>query len=49
MSGHVVSDEPMPVFTTCEVVLGECQGAEFRREYDNETGFKELVVAPRKT
>lgn len=34
----------MTVFTTAEVVLGECRGAAFGREFDARTGYKELVV-----
>ena len=34
----------LKVFTTAEVVLGECEGAAFEREYDQRTGYKELVV-----
>ena len=41
-SGHVVGD--MIIFTTAEVVLGDCQGAKFTREMDSRTGFPELVV-----
>ena len=34
----------MIVYTTAEVVIGECQGHEFNREHDQRTGFDELVV-----
>ena len=42
ISGHVVGD--MVIFTTAEVVLGDCKGAKFTREMDSRTGFPELVV-----
>ncbi len=45
LAGHVVGD--LVVFTTAEVVLGECGGAEFSRQMDQRTGFEELVVEPR--
>jgi hypothetical protein len=32
------------VYTTAEMVLGECVGHVFTRERDDETGFHELVV-----
>ena len=31
------------VFTTCEVVLGSIQGVNFPREFDDRTGFDELI------
>jgi predicted DNA-binding protein with PD1-like motif len=31
------------VFTTCEVVLGSIQGVNFPREFDDRTGFEELI------
>lgn len=46
IGGHVVGD--MVIFTTAEVVLGECIACEFSREMDDETGFAELTVHPRK-
>ncbi|XP_036356232.1 bifunctional protein GlmU isoform X1 [Octopus sinensis] len=42
VGGHVFGD--LIVYTTVEVVIGECQGLTFTREFDEETGFKELVV-----
>ena len=33
------------VFTTVEVVMGTAHGINFTREYDDATGYKELVVA----
>jgi hypothetical protein len=43
VGGHVVGN--LKVFTTCELVLLECAGLVFAREFDPRTGFKELVVA----
>ena len=40
--GHVVGD--MHVYTTAEIVLGECQGAVFTREYDEKSGWPELAI-----
>ncbi|WP_287127607.1 PPC domain-containing DNA-binding protein [Candidatus Cyanaurora vandensis] len=37
------------VYTTCELVLGEAMGWEFRRELDPETGFHELIPQPSAT
>ena len=34
----------MKVFTTAEVVIGNCDTLSFTREIDDETGFDELVV-----
>jgi hypothetical protein len=34
----------MNVFTTAEIVIGECSGYEFIREMDAQTGYPELVV-----
>merc|ERR1712233_146115 len=42
LSGHVVGD--MVVFTTAEVVIGECRDAVFTRPHDIHTGFDELKV-----
>lgn len=41
VGGHVVSGK---VFTTMEIVLGTIQGVTFKREMDNATGYRELVV-----
>ena len=43
--GHVVGD--LEVFTTAEIVLGECAGLVFGRELDECTGYPELVVESR--
>jgi len=42
MGGHVIGN--MKVFTTAEVVIGNCDMLSFTRETDDETGFDELVV-----
>ncbi|XP_016848982.1 bifunctional protein GlmU [Anolis carolinensis] len=43
IGGHVVSD--LIVFTTAEIVVGECDGLWFSREMDGSTGFPELVIS----
>nr|XP_039271307.1 bifunctional protein GlmU-like [Styela clava] len=45
IAGHVMGD--MEVFTTAEIVLGECNGLSFTREFDKETAFDELVIGKR--
>ena len=42
--GHVLGNHPMIVFTTVEIVLGECENVIFTREMDEETGYPELVI-----
>lgn len=42
VGGHVMGN--MIVFTTAEVVIGNCDMLSFTREIDDETGFDELVV-----
>ena len=42
VGGHVFGE--LNVFTTAEVVIGECVDYIFEREDDHESGFKELVV-----
>ena len=42
VGGHVL--DGCVVFTTAEIVLGECVGHVFTRETDDDTGFDELVV-----
>lgn len=44
IGGHVMSDHPLIVFTTVEIVLGECENVIFTREMDHETGYPELVI-----
>lgn len=41
--GHVYGN--LIVHTTAEVVIGDCYGAKFERQPDNETGYRELVVS----
>ena len=45
VSGHVVGD--CEVFTTAEIVIGECRDAVFSRPHDARTGFDELKVEQR--
>lgn len=40
--GHVIGD--LYVYTTAEVVVGECVGLNFQREQDSKTGYDELVI-----
>lgn len=42
VGGHVMGN--MKVFTTAEVVIGNCDMLSFTREMDDATGFDELVV-----
>ena len=42
IGGHVVGD--LFIYTTAEVVLGECEGVRFERAHDKETGYEELVI-----
>ena len=42
VGGHVL--EGCEVFTTAEIVIGECVNHVFSREHDETTGFDELVV-----
>ncbi len=42
VGGHVFGE--LNVFTTAEVVIGECVDYVFEREDDEQSGFKELVV-----
>ena len=34
----------MIIFTTTEIVVGECIRLQFSRELDTKTGFNELVI-----
>lgn len=45
VGGHVFGE--LNVFTTAEVVIGECVNLIFDREDDAESGFKELEVKQR--
>lgn len=42
VGGHVM--DHMIVFTTAEIVIGDCTELLFSREMDPRTGFKELVI-----
>ena len=44
IGGHLIS---ATVFTTAEIVLGEVPSITFDRQFDDATGFKELVVVRR--
>ncbi|XP_048586743.1 bifunctional protein GlmU [Nematostella vectensis] len=44
IGGHVMGN--MIIFTTAEVVIGNSQQLNFTREFDEETGFDELVIRP---
>ncbi|CAH1261879.1 Hypp2475 [Branchiostoma lanceolatum] len=44
IGGHVMN---LTVFTTAEIVIGECSNLTYRREMDERTGFPELVVSRR--
>ena len=35
------------VYTTAEIVIGECKSLSFTREFDEKSGYPELVVADR--
>jgi predicted DNA-binding protein with PD1-like motif len=45
IGGHVIGG--LYVYTTAEIVIGECQQLAFDREHDASTGFAELVVRRR--
>lgn len=42
LGGHLL--EGCLIYTTAEIVLAELPGQRFVREYDSESGYKELVV-----
>ncbi|KAL3873438.1 hypothetical protein ACJMK2_036556 [Sinanodonta woodiana] len=42
VGGHVFGD--FLVYTTAEVVIGNCPNVQFSREIDEDTGYDELVV-----
>jgi hypothetical protein len=46
IGGHVIGD--LIIFTTAEVVIGECEAATFQREICKLSGWGELVVVPRR-
>jgi predicted DNA-binding protein with PD1-like motif len=43
IGGHVYGE--MIVFTTAEIIIGECENYVFNRDLDQETGFDELNVS----
>lgn len=45
IGGHVMGD--LIVYTTAEIMAGECCDAMFTREPDSDTGYDELVVNTR--
>lgn len=45
VGGHVLGD--MVVFTTAEIVVGDCSELKFTRPFDPRTGFPELAVGCR--
>lgn len=47
VGGHVMGN--MIVFTTAEIVIGECSGLAFKRAMDASTGFLELEIESRDT
>lgn len=42
IGGHVIGG--LYVFTTAEIVIGECSDLKFTREQDDFTGFQELAI-----
>jgi len=42
IGGHVIGG--LYIFTTAEIVIGECPQLKFTREHDDSTGFPELVI-----
>lgn len=42
VGGHVMGD--LIVYTTAEVMVGECCDATFTREPDSDTGYDELMI-----
>ena len=45
VGGHLV--EGCIINTTCEPVIGEQEGDVYEVEFDEETGYDELIVKPR--
>ena len=45
VGGHVIGD--LIVYTTAEVIIGECLELEFERHHDPKTGYPELVINKR--
>ena len=42
ISGHVIGN--MKIYTTAEVVIGNCDALTFHRTFDSSTGFDELCI-----
>ena len=42
VGGHVIGG--LYIFTTAEIVIGECSDLKFTREHDDTTGFQELTI-----
>lgn len=45
VGGHLMSSSSCIVHTTVELVIGNCPEMTFTREFDEVTGYKELVVS----
>lgn len=45
IGGHVC--DGCLIYTTAEIVYGECEGVVFNRQFDPKTGFMELSIDPR--
>ena len=45
IGGHLL--EGCVIYTTAEIVIAECVEFSFSREYDEQTGFKELKITSR--
>lgn len=45
IGGHLL--EGCIIYTTAEIVIAECVEFSFSREYDEQTGFKELKITSR--
>ncbi len=43
IGGHL--KEGCPIYTTAEIIIGELKNIKFSREFDEQTGFKELVFS----
>jgi len=46
VGGHLLE---ATIFTTCEIVLGECSDLEFVRKHDSRTKFDELMIVRRRS
>ena len=43
IGGHVMGN--LRVFTTCEIVIGNCNNIRMTRPFDEKTGFPELEIS----